>query len=74
MQGADGKYMSCYLMKSDCDKNKNKYYIMQVLRNTSTNTIYLHTRYGRVGKIASNENEYLNSIEAATKQYLKKVK
>jgi len=74
MAADDGKYMSCYLMKSDCGKNNNKYYIIQVLRNTKSNQIYIHTRYGRVGQIASNENVNSDNIAAATKVYLKTFK
>ena len=27
-KSADGEYLSTYLMKSDCNKNNNKYYVL----------------------------------------------
>ena len=51
VHGAEGKYFSCYLMNSNCDKNNNKYYIIQVLRHKTTKAFCIHTRYGRVGAV-----------------------
>lgn len=63
---------SVYLMFSDCNKNNNKFYVAQCLKDKSGNH-QLWTRYGRVG-----ENGTPGSIplaaDKAVKEYEKKVK
>lgn len=69
-----GKYLSCYLMNSNCSDNHNKYYIIQVLRNTKTNQISYHYRFGRVGNSAGNMTSVVNNLDQATKMYFKTYK
>ena len=47
----NGEFNSHYLMKTDLGKNNNKFYVLQMLRDKSSNSYYLWTRYGRVGDI-----------------------
>ena len=61
--------LSCYLMKSDCGQNNNKYYVLQLLKNSS-NQYYLHTRYGRVGNVQANTMDLTNE-EKGRKDYQK---
>lgn len=44
----NGKVYSCTLNQTDIDANKNKFYIMQLVKNGSTYTLY--TRWGRTGE------------------------
>ena len=67
----NGKYYSAYLMKSDCDLNNNKYYIIQLLKNVSTNVIILWTRYGRVGRTGGSNKEVMPTIESGIQAYEK---
>ena len=44
---ANGKVYACNLSYTDCSANNNKFYIMQVLKDGSSFTLWI--RYGRIG-------------------------
>ena len=44
----NGKVYSCVLNQTDIDANKNKFYIMQLIKNGSMYTLY--TRWGRISE------------------------
>lgn len=67
----NGKYLSAYLMNSDCDENKNKYYILQLLKNISDDSIMLWTRYGRVGRTGGSNKEVMDDVESGIRAYEK---
>lgn len=71
-QDGSGRALSCYLMHSCGNTNANKYYILQVLqkKGTSSDSFYMHARYGRVGSTAANTLEPMTQ-EAAAKAYKK---
>lgn len=69
----NGQLLSCYLMNSKSSDNHNKYYILQVLKCTYSNSYFIHTRYGRVGSTASNSMES-STYENAVKMYVKTYK
>ena len=58
-----GKYYNSYLMNSNCDKNNNKYYVLQLLKSKTGGTYYLHSRYGRVGHTAASTCDTVGSLE-----------
>jgi len=62
------KVYSCTLNQTDIETNKNKFYIMQLIKETSQYILYI--RYGRVGengkieyKIFPTENEAISTFE-----------
>ena len=57
-------------MFSDCKKNNNKYYVLQMLENKQTGNFYLLTRFGRVGENGKLSCD-LQSQDAARKNYAK---
>lgn len=61
-------------MNSDCGANKNKYYIVQVLKNKNNSKYHLHTRYGRVGTTLENTMQPCSSLDQAASEYQKKYK
>ena len=58
-------------MNSDCDENKNKYYILQLLKNISDGSIMLWTRYGRVGRTGGSNKEVMDDVEIGILTYEK---
>jgi len=70
-QDDSGKYYNCYLMNSNCDKNNNKYYILQLLKSKGTGSYYIHSRYGRVGHTAASSCDAVGCLEQAVRQYNK---
>lgn len=58
-------------MNSNCDKNNNKYYVLQLLKNKGTGSYFIHSRYGRVGQVAASSCEAVGCLEQAVHQYNK---
>lgn len=58
-------------MNSDCDENKNKYYILQLLKNITDDSIMLWTRYGRVGRTGGSNKEVMADVESGIQAYEK---
>lgn len=62
---SDGMIYSCTLNQTDIDANKNKFYIMQLVRNGSNYTLY--TRWGRTGeKGRPTHDKYTTASEGMT--------
>ena len=64
-----GKSYSATLNQSNLDANNNKFYIIQVLQNESTNNIHFWTRWGRVGVPGQNALMGPMPKDAAIRQY-----
>ena len=75
-KSSNGDYLSTYLMNSDCGKNNNKFYILQLLKlkNSKNDKCWLHTRYGRVGDPGVQGMALNMNPEAGEKAYLKTFK
>ena len=67
-----GKIYSAYLMVSDCNKNNNKYYLIQVLRNLNNGGFAAWNRWGRVGVDGMNSIRNYGNAAAAIADYDKK--
>jgi poly [ADP-ribose] polymerase len=70
----DNKMYAATLNQSNISNNNNKFYILQILINEKNpNDIIFYTRWGRVGVPGQKAEEKL-SIEAAIKEYNKKLR
>lgn len=54
--------------------NNNKFYVIQLLRNTSSSHYNVWTRWGRVGESGQNAAKSFTKIEEAQKEFKKKFK
>jgi len=62
------------LNQCNIDNNNNKFYILQILVNENNPTdLVFYTRWGRVGVTGQKSEEKVKSIEAAIKDYNKKL-
>jgi poly [ADP-ribose] polymerase len=63
---------TCTLNQTDVESNKNKFYIMQLIKNSDSN-YYVYIRYGRVGEpgmiITHNYTDQSDAIEFFSKQF-----
>lgn len=66
--GNDLKF-TCTLNQTDIKTNKNKFYIMQLLKDN--NNIILYTRYGRIGEIGISATKHFTSEERGKQEFMK---
>ena len=64
------KFFSCVLMYTNLKKNNNKFYIIQLLKRD--NFYYLFLRWGRVGKVGSQNLIAFNDFNDAYKAFMNK--
>lgn len=70
----DNKIYAATLNQSNISNNNNKFYILQILINEKNpNDVIFYTRWGRVGVPGQKAEEKL-PIEAAIKEYNKKLR
>jgi predicted DNA-binding WGR domain protein len=66
------EHYGCTLTCTDISKNSNKFYIIQLLINEPEDTIYLHSRYGRVGEKGTvNKSSVFDNKKVAINQFKK---
>ena len=59
-------------MWTDIKNNNNKYYLIQVIQNTSTKKYAAWNRWGRVGVDGANAIRHSNDAQTAINDYNKK--
>lgn len=64
---------SCTLNQTDLKTNKNKFYIMQLLR-VNTTTFHLFIRYGRIGERGTVLNDTFGNIQAGESAFASQFK
>lgn len=68
----NGELYSCTLNQTDIKTNKNKFYIMQLLKDG--NNIVHYTRYGRIGEVGKIIKKSVNNQEAGIMLFEKQFK
>ncbi|KAL0212220.1 hypothetical protein RCL1_005846 [Eukaryota sp. TZLM3-RCL] len=71
----DSTVWSVCLNQTDLSANANKFYIIQLLVNTNTNTYFVFTKWGRVGaKTPASATKPCNTLDSAKKEFMSKFK
>jgi poly [ADP-ribose] polymerase len=68
-----GKNYTATLNQANLDNNNNKFYIVQILLNISTNAIYVWNRWGRIGSPGQHALKGPFNKDAAINEYNSKV-
>jgi len=70
---AGGKIYSCVLNQTNIGKNKNKFYVIQVLYEPHSGAIFVYTRYGRVGEQGKSQHTFHQSSSySAVREFQRK--
>ncbi|CAG0887463.1 unnamed protein product [Cyprideis torosa] len=66
------KDYSCMLNQTNIGHNNNKYYVIQLIQDTSGTTNYVFTRWGRVGETGQQATDYFYDTDEAIEKFKKK--
>ena len=68
----NGKSFDSTMNQSDLKNNNNKFYIIQMLKNNTTNTLSVWNRWGRVGYDGQSASFNFPNLDSAKASFLKK--
>jgi predicted DNA-binding WGR domain protein len=61
--------LSCILTLTDLEKNKNRFYVLQLICNNKLNKYILYIRYGRIGEVGKVEKKTYTDYNIAVKKF-----